>query len=101
MRRWLGCLALVAGCSGGERVAECDAMMATVARARACDRLAPAQRAQLGQSARQLEEALDRLADVGPGWAPAGLLEEAKRTCTRLDSEIRHAYEKDAPACLR
>jgi hypothetical protein len=103
MRRWLGCLALVAGCSGGggERVVECDALMATLARGRACDRLDPAQRAQLGSSTRQLEEALDRLADVGPGWAPAGLLDEAKRTCARLDSEIRRAYEKDAPDCLR
>jgi hypothetical protein len=101
MRRWLGCLALVAGCSGGERVAECDALMATVARAGACSRLPAAQRAQLRPSARQLEEALDRLAEVGPREAPAGLLDEARRTCARLDSELRQAYEKDAPDCLR
>jgi hypothetical protein len=98
--RWLGCLALAAGCSG-ERVAECDAMLETVEKVGACDRLDTTQRAQIDQAVRSIRDALDRLEDVGPGRAPAALLSEAKATCAKQNEAIRQVYEKVAPECLR
>jgi hypothetical protein len=92
--------ALAAGCSG-ERVAECDAMLVTVEKITACDRLEPTQRTQIDQAVRTMKDALDRLEAVGPDRAPADLLAETKRTCARQDAEIRQLYEKVAPACLR
>ncbi|HWO26528.1 MAG TPA: hypothetical protein VNO30_47695 [Kofleriaceae bacterium] len=91
-----------AGCSGGgERVAECDALLATLEKARACGRLEPSQRSQVGHTVRSIKEALDRLEEVSPNRAPATVLEEARRTCARQDAEIRRLYEKDAPECLQ
>jgi len=100
VRRWLGCLAVAAGCSG-ERIAECDAMLATVEKIGACGRLDPTQRAQLEQAVRSIKDALDRLEDVGPNRAPAQVLDEAKRTCAKQDAAIRQGYEKGPPECLR
>jgi len=103
MRRWLGWfgwLLLAAGCSG-ERVAECDAMLATVQQVLACGRLEPTQRTQVHQAAQSIEDALDRLEDVGPSRAPAELLHEAARTCAKQAAELRQLYEKVAPECLR
>jgi hypothetical protein len=97
---WAALAALAVGC-GGERVAECDAMMATVEKVRACDRLDATQRVQLEQSARMIKDALDKLEDVGPGRAPPELLDETKRTCAKQDAQIRQLYEKVAPVCLR
>ena len=97
---WIAWLVLAAGCSG-ERIAECDAMLATLEQASACGRLDATQRAQLDQGVRSIKDALDRLEDVGPGRAPAELLDETKRTCAKQDAEIRQLYEKVAPDCLR
>jgi hypothetical protein len=96
----LACAALAAACSG-ERIAECDALLATAEQVRACDRLEQGPRAQLEQSVRSIKEALDRLEDVGPGRAPAELLNETRRTCARQDAEIQKLYQKVAPGCLR
>jgi hypothetical protein len=94
--------ALAAGCGGGgERVAECDALLGTVQSAATCGKLDRAQRTQLDQAAQSIKDALDRLEAVGPGRAPAELLNEAKRTCAKQDDEIRRLYEKVAPECLR
>lgn len=100
MRGLLAWLALAAGC-GGERIAECDAMLATVEQVRACDRLDPNQRAQVEQIVRTIRDALDRLEDVGPDRAPAQLLDEARRTCAKQDADLRQLYAKVAPGCLR
>jgi hypothetical protein len=93
-------LALAAGCRG-ERVAECDAMLAVVERVGACGRLDATQRAQIDQAVRAIRDALDRLEDVGPDRAPADLLNETKVTCARQEAAIRQVYEKDVPECLR
>jgi len=98
--RWLGCLALAGGC-GGERIAECDAMVATVEKVGACDRLDATQRAQVDQAVRTIKDALDRLEDVGPSRAPAELLSETKRMCAKQNEAIRQMYEKVARECLR
>jgi hypothetical protein len=100
MRGRLACLVLAAGC-GGERVAECDALVATLERVSACGRIDATQRAQIEQTVRTVKEALDRLEDVGPDRAPADLLNDAKRTCAKQDAEIRQLYGKLAPDCLR
>ncbi len=100
MRSWLPCLVLAAGC-GGERIAECDAMLATVEQVAACDRLDATQRTQVDQAVRSIKDALDRLEEVGPDRAPAELLGEARRTCAKQDAELRQLYEKVAPECLR
>ena len=99
-RAVLCALALAAGC-GGERIAECDALVATLEKASACGRLDASQRVQVANTVRSIKEALDRLEEVSPGRAPAAVLEEAKRTCARQDTEIRRVYEKDAPECLQ
>jgi hypothetical protein len=100
--RWcLPALALAAGCCGGERIAECDALVATLEQARACGRLEASQRVQIEHTVRSIKESLDRLEDVSPRRAPAAVLDEARRTCARQDTEIRRVYEKDAPECLR
>jgi hypothetical protein len=101
MRSWLACLVLAAGCGGGERVVECDAMLATVEKASACGRLDATQRTQVDHAVRLIKDALDRLEDVGPGRAPAELLDETKRTCLKQEAEVRNLYEKVAPECLR
>lgn len=101
MRGWLPCLVCVCACGGGERIAECEAMLATVDRIAACGRLDTTQRAQIEHAVRSIKEALDRLEDVGPGRVPGNLLDEAKRTCVKEDEEIRQLYEKVAPDCLR
>jgi hypothetical protein len=103
MKRWLALLLLLllaAGC-GGERVAACDALLATVERVAACDRLDATQRTQVEQTVRSIKDALDRLEDVGPDRAPAELLGQAKQTCAKQDAELRLLYEKGAPECLR
>lgn len=100
-RRCIGVIALVAGCSGGERIAECDALAATLEKASACGRLESSQRVQVDHAVRSIKDALDRLDDVSPRRAPAAVLEEARRTCGRQDTEIRRIYEKDAPECFR
>lgn len=92
--------AAAAGC-GGERIAECDAMLATVEKVRACDRLDPTQRTQVEHAVRTIKDALDRLEDVGPDRAPGALLDETRRTCAKQDAEIQQLYQKVAPACLR
>jgi hypothetical protein len=94
-----GC-ALGAGCGGGERIAECDALVATLEKATTCGRLEAAQRSQIGHTVRSIKEALDRLEEVSPSRAPATVLEEARQACARQDTEIRRLYEKDAPECL-
>jgi hypothetical protein len=101
VRRWLCCLALAAGCGSGERIAECDALLATLEKAGTCGRIDGSQRQQVDQAVRSIKEGLDLLEDVGPSRAPAALLDETKRTCARQDAEIRRLYEKDAPECLR
>jgi len=100
-RGWiaLGLVAL-AGC-GGERLAECEALLSTARQVAACDQLDRAQRVQVDQAARAIDDALDRLEAVGPGRAPAALLSETQRTCARQDEEVRRLYEKVAPECLR
>jgi len=90
----------LAACSG-ERVAECDAMLAVAQRASACGRIDAAQRMQVDQSVRTIKDALDRLEGVGPGQAPADLADEMKRTCAKQEAEIRRLYEKVAPECLQ
>lgn len=102
MKRWppFLLLLLAAGCSG-ERVPECDALLATVERVAACDRLDATQRTQVEQSVRSIKDALDRLEDVGPDRAPAELLGQAKQACGKQDAELRLLYEKVAPECLR
>jgi hypothetical protein len=101
MKPWLPCLLLAAGCGRGARVAECDALLATVERVTACDRLDASQRTQLEQTVRSIKDALDRLEGVGPDRAPAELLEQAKQACAQQDAELRRLYEKGAPECLR
>ncbi len=101
MRGWLPCLVLACACGGGERIAECDAMLATIERVGACGRLDATQRAQIDHAVRTIKEALDRLEDVGPGRAPAHLVDEARSTCAKEDAEIRRLYENVAPDCLR
>jgi len=100
MRRWLGCVVLAAGCSG-ERIAACDALLATVEQVLACDRLEASQRTQVDQAVRSIRDALDRLEGVGPSRAPTELLNEAERTCAKQEAELRRQYEKVAPECLR
>lgn len=92
--------AALAGC-GGERLAECDALLSTVERVATCGKLERAQRVQVDQTARTIKDALDRLEDVGPGRAPAELVNEARRTCVKQDEDLRLMYEKVAPECLR
>jgi hypothetical protein len=89
-----------AGC-GGERIEECDALLATIKRAAACNRLEPPQRSGVEQAARMIGDAIDRLEAVGPDRTPPELLSEARRTCQKQDAEIRQMYEKAAPECLR
>ncbi len=105
MKTWLPCLLLAAGCggggAGGDRLAACDALLATVERVTACDRLDASQRTQLEQTVRSIKDALDRLEDVGPDRAPAELLGQAKQACAKQDAELRLLYEKVAPECLR
>jgi hypothetical protein len=100
MRSWLACLVLAVGC-GGERLAECDALLATVEKIGACGRLHATQRTQIDQAAQSIKDALGRLEDVGPGRAPAELLNEAQRTCAKQDAALRQQYEKVGPECLR
>ena len=93
---------VLAACGGsGERIAECDALLAIVEQVRACDRLEVSQRSQVEQSVQLLREGLDRLEAVGPDRAPPALLDETKRTCAKQAAEIRQRYEKVAPDCLR
>lgn len=95
-------LALAAGCdSGGQRLAECDSFLEAAEKAAACRRLDAAQRGQLRQTARTLEDALDRLADVGADRAPAELVTEVRRTCALQAAELQRLYAKDVPDCLR
>lgn len=93
-------LALGAGC-GGERIEECDALVATARRAALCDRLEQPQRSGVEQAVRLIGDAIDRLEAVGPDRAPPELLSEIRRTCQKQDAEIRQMYEKAAPECLR
>ena len=100
MRGWPFAIVLLAGC-GGERIAECDAMAATVEKVTACDRLDATQRMQVEQAMKSIEDALDRLGRVGPDRIPPELLGETRRTCAKQDAELRQLYEKVAPECLR
>jgi hypothetical protein len=92
--------ALPAGCSR-ERIAECDALLATLEQVSECDRLEPGQRLQVEQAVRSMKESMDRLEDVGPGRVPATLLDETKRTCAKQDAQLRQLYANVTPACLR
>lgn len=92
--------ALGAGC-GGERIEECDALLATARRAVACDRLEQPQRSGVEQAVRLIGDGIDRLEAVGPDRAPPELLSEIRRTCQKQDAEIRQMYEKAAPECFR
>ena len=100
MRSLLGCLALAAGC-GGERIAECDAMLATVAQVRTCGRLDATQRMQVDQAVRSIQEALDRIEAVGPDRISGGLMDEVQRTCARQGADLRERYGKVAPECVQ
>ena len=82
-------VASLAACGGGERVAECDALLGIVEQVRACDRLLASQRSQVEQAVQLLREGLDRLEAVGPDRAPPALLDETKRTCAKQAAEIR------------
>jgi hypothetical protein len=92
--------ALAAGCSG-ERIAECDALAATLEQVSSCNRLEPGQRLQVDQALRSIKESMGRLEDVGPGRVPADLLNETKRTCAKQDGQLRQLYANVTPACLR
>lgn len=96
-------LALAAGCGGdgGARLAECDALLATAGKVAACRRVDPAQRRQVRQAARSLEEVLDRLAGAGVDQAPAELVSEVRKTCATQAAELQKVYEKDVPDCVR
>ena len=93
---------LAVGCDGGgARLAECDSILATVEKVLACRRLDAAQRGQLRQVARTFEDALDRLADVGPDRAPAALVTDVRKACALQAAELQKVYEKDSPDCPR
>ena len=100
MRGWALAIVLAAGC-GGDRIEECDAMVATVEKVTACNRLDATQRAQIEQTMGSIEDALDRIGRVGTDRIPPELLGEARRTCAKQAAEVRQLYEKVAPECLR
>lgn len=95
----LGALGAV-GCGSGERIAECDGLLATVEKLAACEKISWTQRAALDQSRTSLVDALDRLEDVGTARAPASVLDEARRTCSKQIEDIQRMYEKVAPDCV-
>ena len=89
------------GCGSGERIAECDALLTTVEKAASCPKLSWPQRTAIEASRAALADSLDRLEDVGPARAPASVLDEARRMCSKQNEDIQRMYEKVAPECVR
>lgn len=102
----LGVIALlaVAACSsggGGERVAECDQLIATARKISQCDKLEPKNRQQLQQTLKLLDDATDRLETAGVDQAPRELIESTRKTCSQQHEQLRTSYQQLAPDCLR
>ncbi|MGN6106891.1 MAG: hypothetical protein ACTHU0_17420 [Kofleriaceae bacterium] len=96
-------LLVVAACSGGngERVAECDQLIATARKISQCDKLEPKNREQLRQTLKLLDEATNRLEAAGVDQAPRELVEATRKTCSQQHEQLRTSYQQLAPDCLR
>ena len=93
--------ALVAGCGSGERIAECDQLLAFAAKASACKKVDRAQRQQIDQAASTIRDSLDKLEDVGLDQAPPGAVTTTRQSCAKQAEDLRKMYEKLAPECVR
>lgn len=94
-------LALATGCSK-KRIEECDAFVKTSEKLAACPKLPEAQRATIGEAAKQIKQVLEAADEVG-GFedAPKDVVDEMRSTCKsqtdRLVAEMTQAF----PECLK
>jgi len=94
-------LAAAFGCGSGDRIAECDRLVAVASKVGACKKLDRAQRAQVDQAVTSIREALDKLDDVGLDRAPPGAVSATGQSCAKQAEDLRLLYEKLAPECVR
>ena len=92
---------LVLGACGGDRIAECDRLVAVADKIAACPRLDRVQQLQVEQTVSSLRDALGKLEDVGFDKAPAGSVDAMRQGCVKQHEALVQGYEKSAPECLR
>jgi hypothetical protein len=92
---------LVTGCSK-QRVAECDAFVATIEKISKCEKLPAETRKQVAESGKTIKDALKAIDDVGGvGEAPKDLVDQLRDTCKTQNKTVIDDYTKLMPECMK
>ena len=98
----VGTVLLGLGACKKERVAECDAFLATAEKLASCEKLPADQRKQMEAPAAQMRQALKAIDDAGGiGSAPKDMVETLRSTCKSQDDSVKKMFESIAPECVK